>query len=255
MIRSERKHAVSLVTSAPCRCQRLISLLFPIVEGEPFLQAVRGAVRTRPRAHRSRPRLEGDPGQAVRALPDTHSQRVEGDARRVPHRRRTWPPTVNLERTPTAGHRRRAGCETAARHPYGVCPPPAAQRAIRRGRRRAGDHRRPDAGGFSGDRLQEPASGPARRRADAGRRAGPAARPRSERAAERGRVLGECSNLARELSNEPGNMLTPRSSPTRRRDRARGRPDGRGPRRGRDRASSAWACCSASRAAAPSRRA
>ena len=79
---------------------------------------------------------------------------------------------------------------------------------------------------------------------------------RAGHAVARGRILGECSNLARELANEPGNTLTPREFAK----RARGH-------RGRRRASrsrfstssrsrsSAWDCCSASRAAAASRRA
>ena len=75
-------------------------------------------------------------------------------------------------------------------------------------------------------------------------------------AVARGRVLGECSNLARELANEPGNTLTPREFAGGRTALAA---DG-----GvavevldetADRRSSAWACCSAWRAAAASRRA
>ena len=75
-------------------------------------------------------------------------------------------------------------------------------------------------------------------------------------AVERGRILAECTNLARDLGNEPSNLLTPRVFA----ERAPRSP--RGPSlavevldENADRSSSAWACCSASRAAAPSRRA
>ena len=84
--------------------------------------------------------------------------------------------------------------------------------------------------------------------------------PASERAGAaaavaRGRVLGECTNLARDLGNEPANLLTPRLFA----ERARRRPTARrwwwrSSTRSASRIS-AWGCCSASRAAAPSRRA
>ena len=77
-----------------------------------------------------------------------------------------------------------------------------------------------------------------------------------EAAIERGRILGESTNLARELATSRRTCSRRRSSPS-------------GPPRfavragiavdvldeAGDRARSAWACCSASRAAAPSRRA
>ena len=63
-------------------------------------------------------------------------------------------------------------------------------------------------------------------------------------------------NIARDLCNEPSNVLTPSVFADRATAIAKAAGlDGRGPRRGRDRAARAWACCSASRAAAPSRRA
>ena len=76
-----------------------------------------------------------------------------------------------------------------------------------------------------------------------------------EGAVARGRLLGECSNLARELANEPGNTLTPREFADRARDdrQWRRRVASRSSTRSRSR-SSAWACCSASPAAAASRR-
>ena len=81
-------------------------------------------------------------------------------------------------------------------------------------------------------------------------------RTRIEGAIARGRLLGECSNLARELANEPGNTLTPREFATRAAALARevgvkvDMLDETANRGG-----SAWACCSASRGAAASRRA
>ena len=72
----------------------------------------------------------------------------------------------------------------------------------------------------------------------------------------RGRVLAECTNLARALGNEPSNVLTPRELARRAEAAAEGTTlsvtvlD-----ETRDRARAAWACCSASRRAAPSRRA
>ena len=88
------------------------------------------------------------------------------------------------------------------------------------------------------------------------RRSGAIVRPKLEAAINRGRILGESSNIARELSNEPSNVLTPTTFAERATeiceaagvavemlDEARRSP------------TSGWDCCSASRAAAPSRRA
>ena len=74
-------------------------------------------------------------------------------------------------------------------------------------------------------------------------------------AAAAGGAMGESINAARALINEPGNYLTPRDP--RGESRGAGVGEQASPRRfsTRRRSSrSTWACCSASRAAAPSRR-
>jgi leucyl aminopeptidase len=75
-----------------------------------------------------------------------------------------------------------------------------------------------------------------------------------ERRVERGTILGESSNLARGFANEPSNVLTPRVFAERaRRSRERRRRVEILDEKEIER--SAWGCCSASRAAASSRRA
>ncbi len=72
---------------------------------------------------------------------------------------------------------------------------------------------------------------------------------------ERGQILGDSSNLARELSQRAVQRADAAVFAERAAAIAGRGPRRRGSRRERDRRSSGWACCSASRAAARSRRA
>ena len=76
-----------------------------------------------------------------------------------------------------------------------------------------------------------------------------------EAAINRGRILGESSNIARELSNEPSNVLTPTIFAERATEICEAAGIAVDVLDERDIADLGWASCSASREAAPSRRA
>ena len=204
MIRSALGRAVSLVTSAPADVETDLIIL-PVVEGEPFLPDVPGLSDATVGRHRARAGVEGDSGQALRALPD--ARHLKGGARRAwrssaPARRqrqpRTPPPSRDRRRRllpgsgTSRGWRSSTACRSTARDAVQVITEGLIARRVQR------------------RSLQEPGQGRSRRRSrcwSSPRPAAPAAA--LERAMERGRILGESSNLARELCNEPSNILTP----------------------------------------------
>ena len=213
MIRSETGRAVSLVTSAPADVDTDL-IIFPIVEGEPFVQAVAGL-------------SEAAAGAIDRALA---SKEIQGKAYEVflTPVVTGWRATrialvgvgpaadVTLERI-----RRVATAAALSARQRRVARIAFVHRVLGRDTARAYDTA--DAvqviteglmlATFSGDQYKsKDRGGPPPDQmlvvvppGDAGELSASAL----ERAVERGRILGESSNLARELSNEPANILTP----------------------------------------------
>ena len=218
-----------------------------------------GLVRRHGRRRRSGARVARDSRQAVRAVPDARRQGMAQRARGADWR-------------PGATRTSRSSACAASRPPPRSRPRSSvvwrgSRSSIGRGRARA-RRRRPRVqaiteglilAAFSGDRYKSQDRAASAARADAGRSwsaVGAAQQRRSRRAVERGRVLGESSNLARDLCNEPANVLTPSVFADRGAAICAATPGSRSRSSTRTRSPGCtWACCSASRAAAPSRRA